>query len=150
MFVFKAKNENLITVFFECSELNNVGVYVAYSIPLTDKLNSTHDELISPIGRPHTTKRDPRANGADPRANGADPRANGADPRANGAGRVEVGVPVGQLIDSYGKSVGFVNKDGNQRRHAPSAPYMLPRQHVSIIEKNVHSEKTIFGCEDKR
>ncbi len=121
MFVFKAKNENLITVFFECSELDNVGVYVAYSIPLTDKLNSTHDELISPIGRPHTTKRDPRANGA--------------DPRANGAGRVEVGVPVGQLIDSYGKSVGFVDKDGNQRRHAPSAPYMLPRQHVSIIER---------------
>lgn len=48
----------------------------------------------------------------------------------------------GQLIDSYGKSVGYIDSWGNAVRYEPRTPVMRPRQNLDFIVKNLGQKRT--------
>lgn len=113
MFIFMAKNGNLYTVLFECTDR----AYIAYSVPVncSPKLTSTYGEF------------------------------NGLVPAV--VDTVDMTkTPIGQLIDTYGKSVGMALSDGSQLRHAPQSPLMSPRQSMATSERTIRVKRIYLSA----
>jgi hypothetical protein len=112
LFMFKAKNENYYISTFELEMNGYTESVVSFTIPLTEKIVSSYREIS--ISNDTTDNRLTIEVSALVDVNPKEIKC--------------------QLIDSYGKSVGFLLRNGSERRFPPRAPIMEPQQnHIHVL-----------------